>query len=497
MSKGKLLAICVVWLAILAVGAGIWKMYVAPTRQRIQVDETSADSRYRHHVNFALDSFSGYAVFRSEDFRNLLSDKQIKLNLVDDGANYAKRIEALRKGDVQLAAFTIDALIKASAQIGALPGTIVAIIDETRGADAMVAYQKTVPNVDALNDPQTKFVLTPDSPSETLARVVIAQFHLDALGKDPFVRAADAEQVYKLYRTSNPDTHQVFVLWEPYVTKVLENPNTHVVVDSSRFRGYIVDVIVANRDFLAKNQDAVADFVEAYFRALYANRDKMVPLVLADAQAQGTPLTSTQAENLVEGVWWKNTQENFAHFGLHENKSLQHVEDMIGNITEVLTRSGSIASDPTKGQPHLLYYDKVLARLKDAKFHPGVEELRDDTSLPALDDSQWDRLVPVGTMEVPPLVFARGTATLTQKSQQVLGELVEKLRTWPQYYVLIRGNASLSGDPEANRELAQARAKAAEEYLVQSGIDKNRVRAVGGVPSGETNVSFVLGQTPY
>ena len=511
MSKGKFLAVCCVWLVILGMGAVTWKIFIAPAVEQAEKQEkeeqrnqklqmTGAKSRYDHHLTLALDSFSGYAVFRSEEFGNELSGKKIKLELMDDGADYSKRIRALESGQAQLALFTVDALIRSSAELGQLPGTIVALVDETRGADAMVAYEKAIPNIDALNDARTKFVLTPDSPSETLSRVVAAHFQLDKLEDDAFVEATDAEDVYRRYRTAKPDTHQVFVLWEPYVSKVLENPNTHVVVDSSRFRGYIVDVLVANRDFLLKNQDVVADVVQAYLRALHEHRDGMVELVIEDAKAQGTPLSQQQAENLVKGVWWKNTQENYAHLGLLQGKPLQHIEDMIGNLTEVLVGTGEIADDPTGGKPHLLYYDRILSGLQQESFHPGleIEEIRDDKiQLPELSETQWGKLVPVGTMEVPPLVFARGTATLSQQSRMMLDELVQKLQTWPQYYVLVRGNASLRGDPKANKALALSRAKAAEEYLIQSGINQNRVRAVGGTPSGTTSVTFVLGQPPY
>ena len=79
----------------------------------------------------------------------------------------------------------------------------------------------------------------------------------------------------------------------------------------------------------------------------------------------------------------------------------------------------------------------------------------------------------------------------------MLDDLIEKLAAWPQYYLLIRGNASLQGDLEANKALAEARAAAAEQYLTQNGVSENRVRAVGGEPSGTTSVTFVLGQTPY
>jgi len=63
--------------------------------------------------------------------------------------------------------------------------------------------------------------------------------------------------------------------------------------------------------------------------------------------------------------------------------------------------------------------------------------------------------------------------------------------------VLVRGNASLRGDPEANKKLAQDRAKTAEKYLTDGGIDSSRVRAVGVEPSGRTAVTFLLGEPPY
>ncbi len=72
-----------------------------------------------------------------------------------------------------------------------------------------------------------------------------------------------------------------------------------------------------------------------------------------------------------------------------------------------------------------------------------------------------------------------------------------RIRTWPQYYLRIRGDASRKGDLEANRKLAENRAKAAADYLIQQGIDRNRIRAEATDPTGDTHVSFVLGEAPY
>ena len=95
MSKGKLLALTVVWLLIVAVAAITWRWIFVPAREEAPsadreelIEGTSGQSQYRYTVNLALDQFSGYAILRSEEFQQQLQDKQIKVNLIDDGANY-------------------------------------------------------------------------------------------------------------------------------------------------------------------------------------------------------------------------------------------------------------------------------------------------------------------------------------------------------------------------------------------------------------------------
>jgi outer membrane protein OmpA-like peptidoglycan-associated protein len=222
----------------------------------------------------------------------------------------------------------------------------------------------------------------------------------------------------------------------------------------------------------------------------------MVRLVMEDAKNSGAPLTEQEAGKIADGILWKNTQENLAHMGVLPDQPLPHIEDVIANIIDVLETTKGIAADPTGGNANYLYYSKVFEELRD--FHPGVdrEEIR-DLKLPPLTDEQWTQLAPVGTARVQPLVFARGTDRLTERSRVVLDELASKLKM-TRLYVVIQGNASLRGDLEQNKILAERRAKAAEQYLVNSrGVDGDRIRAVGVEPSGATSVSFVLGQLPY
>jgi len=510
MTKARVVAMLVIWFSILAVAVLAWKYWWAPRQEKLAeeqaveehqetIEKTSASSRYTHEVTIHLDSFSGYAALRSSDFRQECGKFGIRANLVDDGANYSARIQALADGKCDMAVFTVDALIKASAQFGDLPATIVCMVDETKGADAMLGAKQRFSNIDTLNNPDVRIVCTPDSPSETLARVVMAYFELENLNDNPFLYVDGAEKVYDAYKRAKPTDPLVFVVWEPYVSKIAENPDYHTIVDSSKFRGYIVDVIVARRGFLVKNEEIVDKVVKAYLTAVFNNRTDMASLVAEDAKQLGAPLKPEQAEKLAETVWWKNTQENFAHMGLTSGHNIQHLEEICTNITTVLLKTNAIKKDPTDGRPNLLFYDGIVRKLFETSWHPGFvqEGVRSEASLNALTDEEWESLKPVGTLQVPRLVFARGTAKLTTLSEQTLNELVDKLKTWPHYYLVVRGNCSKEGDVEANRRLAEDRAKAAVDYLVSKGVDGNRIQAETSDPNGATTVAFILGELPY
>ena len=245
------------------------------------IEATSCMAHFDHELIIHIDGFSGYSPYRDPSFRNFLSSKKIKLTLVDDGADYGVRVNALKSGEAHLAVYTVDALTTSSAEIGDLPGTIINISDVSLGADAAVANKKTFPNVDALNDPEVKFVCVPDSPSETLARVIIQQFNLPLLDKNPFLFVDSPDEVYKMYRTSKPTDKHIFITWEPYVSRMTDNPDYHVLMDSSKVRNAIVDVLVAQRSFVLKNPELAEAAVKAYFTTIFKRRADMAGMIMA------------------------------------------------------------------------------------------------------------------------------------------------------------------------------------------------------------------------
>ena len=484
--------------------------------ERRLTSATADDRPIDHRVALALDSFSGYAVLRSDDFQSRLADRRIVVDLVDDGADYPARLRSLADGSTPLAVFTVDALLRtAAATSGEPPATAVMVIDETVGADAVVARSSTTPNVDALNRPDARILAVPDSPSDTLARVTLANFALPELGDDPVQSVSSAAAAYEAIRSDRGEAPLAVALWEPYVSRALELPGVHVLIDSSRFRGYIVDVLVVQRRYLIENEPVVRAVVEAYLAS--AHRISRTPrgwdsLVREDARRLGEPLTPGQADRLVQGIWWKNTLENYAHFDLlppEQAPGVATLSRVVGNLVGVLGRTDALERDLTDGRPATLYYAGILESMQRDGYHPAGsvvgagdrETVREADEAPLLNDEQWAGLVPVGTVDTGRLVFARGTATLTGFSQRALDGLVDTLETWPNYYVRVRGHARSLGNRDANRQLAQERAEAAVSYLVEAGAPAARLRAVVSPELGTGGeaqaVTFEFGQRPY
>ena len=80
--------------------------------------------------------------------------------------------------------------------------------------------------------------------------------------------------MYDQLRAGRASERRAFVLWEPYVSKALKQPGVHVLLDSSKLQGYIVDVLVAERQFLKDHPDKVKAVVEAYLVRSYASSQK-------------------------------------------------------------------------------------------------------------------------------------------------------------------------------------------------------------------------------
>jgi outer membrane protein OmpA-like peptidoglycan-associated protein len=456
--------------------------------------EKDWDSRHPR-IKLAIDSFSGYCIFRSEEFCSRVAKLNIPLHLADDGADYKKRIQTLQDSTTPLAVFTLDALINNSARFDVPPAAAVLLIDETRGADAMIGYKSGLKDIDSMNRPDLKVVLTPDSPSETLARLVRSEFNLRKAPRECFVEAQGAGAVYERFLKADPSEPTAFVLWEPYVSKALkQRPDAQILLDSSRFRGYIVDVLVVQKDYLHKNPDQVEALVQAYLEAAAEYQKKpngMVKLVMEDSRKLGDPLSEEEAQQVVKGIAWKTAQDNYGHFGLQggsQSDKVQPLDEMINNISSVLIKTRATTKSV---KPASLYDGQLCARLQKNGFDAGGAATT-TTPVSTTPTDDWSKLKRVGALDVEAIVFGTGSSTLPGDAEITLDAVAQKMKNFPQYSLEVRGNAR--GKTEADADLAKGRATAVVNWLQEKGgIDSQRLRAVG-VPGSEepSGVTFVF-----
>ena len=77
------------------------------------------------------------------------------------------------------------------------------------------------------------------------------------------------------------------------------------------------------------------------------------------------------------------------------------------------------------------------------------------------------------------IFFATGSAKLLAKSNASLNNVVTILKDNDTYKVDIDGHTDITGTPEKNKVLSDARANAVKTYLVSKGIDESRLIATG------------------
>jgi outer membrane protein OmpA-like peptidoglycan-associated protein len=93
-----------------------------------------------------------------------------------------------------------------------------------------------------------------------------------------------------------------------------------------------------------------------------------------------------------------------------------------------------------------------------------------DASKP-VDDTTW--------FNFDRLRFDTAKSKLEMSSEEQLNNIAEILKAYPKIHVKIGGYTDNTGNPEANKELSEARAKSVMSSLADKGIDSSRMEAEG------------------
>ena len=448
-----------------------------------ELDRASSDARdTKAKLVVGVDNWIGYFPLCSGELRKRMRAKAYSLQCEDDKADYPARMQKLKAGELQLAVATIDSYLLNGPDKG-FPGTIVAVIDESKGGDAIVAWKDKVATIEDLKrKTNVRIAFTPASPSEHLIRATSVHFDVTGLrGRKDWRREANGspDALEKLLDKQA----DVAVVWEPDVTRALSQPGVVKILGSEDVDKLIVDVLLVGRKFSQDNPEAVSTLLREYFEVIRLYRED--PQRLERDYVDAAKLPTDKAQASLKGVKWVSLSDNFQQWmgGAGGGEGLV---DAIQSTAKILVDNGDFKSNPIPDKdPYLIVNRQFLSQVylkattgATPVSAPAAQSL--GRTFKPLDDRQWAAMREVGTLKTLPVVFQSGTAELSIEGKQELDAAMENLRHYPNFRVIVKGHTGLRGNPEENLKLSQERAESVGRYLeVTYGVDPNRLRIVG------------------
>lgn len=245
------------------------------------------------------DGWSGYAPFRDE---TLLDGTGYQLLYVDQPCQ-DMRADDLTAGRADIAVTSLDQYLLHHPE-----GTLVGVIDQSQGADALALGTANHPELDSVDDipllveqyaeegQKPVLAFTGNSPSEMLLNELANA--TDELRLADF-ELAPVDQSATVYAMLESDEAQLAVIWEPETSAARAAGHT-IALSSADVPDAIVDVILASDRLIERDRSAVQAVVSSFYSTMdeyLADRESLTQFYAEDGG-----LAPEDAESLIAGI---------------------------------------------------------------------------------------------------------------------------------------------------------------------------------------------------
>lgn len=469
----------------LSVVTAVGMQFIKTEKQEELTNMSSDTARYDHTVTIYKDSFEGYRIGCSDYMESLLRRSRIRLNCVDDGADYGERMEALKSGKADFAFLELGAYTIEGEKYN-YPASIIAVTDTSKGADAIIANKNKFTSLEELrNAPNTQIGVTLNSPSDVFGKITATHFDLEALKNNKnYVNANGSEDVMKRMFRGDID---VGIVWEPHVSKLLSTGDYVKLVSTAEAQDTIVDALAVNREYGEQNPDMVKTVLSAYFKSLKHYKDnpeELVSEIMADPINNG--MKEKEVQEMISGINWINLNENCKRwFACDPTDWAAKVK-----IVDTLEMANKIWYEFGELDPNVFPNEDAYTLINSEFMHDllknGVGIYSDEEIVNSLErdfseltDSQWASLKEFGKLKQRGILFQKGNK-LRLTSREAIDEVAKDLEHYPNYRLKIEGHTGTLGDEIRNKTISEERAKWVKRYLVQTyNVDSDRIQAIG------------------
>ncbi len=445
----------------------------APTATVVAGAGTTPTAAQGANITVAYDSYAPYFPVRIAEEREYYNARNLNVKQVAFGLNgdynEAQRRAALKDGTFDVLLTTLDA-------VALFPddstGKVVAIVDESAGADKIVARTP----IARLNDLRGKRIAY--SAGSVSEFYLYASLNLVGLkATDVQLRPVDTvDAAVDLFVQNQVDA---VVGWEPTIQAAIDGGGK-VLLGSDNYRA-ILDVVVVSTKALNEKPAAVQAFLDAWFEA--------VKLTIDDPQAAGAAVVQSGDSD------WTGIEQpgDYADaLGLAAQATLGQNDFAFrsaGLLTNRLNEIGTVwraggkplaAIDPARLiDGGLVQKSAAAGRYNNSR--PPINAsfvLTQQIAVPRLTAEQTGQTQAVAELPLKQVEFLPDSTELTDKGRaDILAQIVPVLKQTPGLYLKVEGSAfqPASDTPAQNEQFARARAQAVIFFLLGQGIDGNRL----------------------
>ncbi len=372
-----------------------------------------------------------------------------------------------------------------------LDARAIMIVDNTQGADAIIARDPAIKRVEDLAG--RTVALLQFTPSDGMTIDALENSSLSARARQSvrFVYINVEEGTAGVRAALESGNVDAAALWDPDLSLALKNiPGAQVIYSTRTATNLIYDVIVCDKRLLddPANEAAFQAFVAGWLEGVDAarsNPDEAVDALVRTkeffallAQDQGRGFVKTLFDNIV----WTNLEDNARILGLAGGTN--HYERVYRRFDGIYRAAGALANpnSPVINPQDSFDYRFVRRLLSEhgaamqAAARPEFTFSEREREQVAQREATVTKPVTVG--------FAVGSSELNRRAQRTIDEeMVPFIENNGSAYFEVSGNTDSTGARELNMRLSQARAQAVVDYLVnQWEFDRARFRVQGFGP---------------
>lgn len=369
-------------------------------------------------------------------------------------------------------------------------GKAVMIVDNTRGADAIIAKDPSIRSVEDLAG--KKLALLQFTPSHGMSIDAVDNSSLSARKKQTveYVYIAAEDGLAGVRAALESGSVDAAALWDPDLSLALRAIKGHVVYSTKTASNLIFDVIVCDQRVLndPQGRDAVQKLVNGWMKgvdAAKANPDQAVDALVKTeefftllAKDEGKPFVKKLFDNLL----WTGIADNARILGM--SGGTNHYERVYQRFDQIYRAAGALANPKSPVIASQDSFDTSFIRnLYDASTTAQVEAKKVETYTVV---EREQAVQAPATVTKPVIVnFGSGQSALSKRAERTIDtDMVPFIENNGSAYFEISGNTDSTGNLAINNRLSQARAEAVVDYLSkQWEFPRERFKIVGNGPN--------------